>query len=123
MQPNPQTVLVLVIFAIIYTYRVTFKTAKRKIDLYDFIMLSSVAVLPIVFVSYPKLAEGIAKIVGVTFPFLILFGVLFVILFLFIHRMTSQIHKLESENRLLIQEVSTLKLGLSEAIGKVKSNS
>ena len=38
---------------------------------------------------------------------------LFAIIFLFIHRLTIKIHRLESENRLLIQETSLLKHSLS----------
>ncbi len=78
-------------------------------------MLSAVAIIPSAFVLLPIFAEWIAKISGVAFPFVIMFGLLFAILFIFIHRLTAKMHRLEYDNRLLIQEVSIMKSKIVKA--------
>lgn len=109
MHTNLQTVIIVSVFALYYLYFTARETARQQLDIYDLIMLSSVAVIPSAFVLFPSLAEHIAKLAGVAFPFVIMFGALFAILFIFIHRLTAKIHRLEHDNRLLIQEVSLLK--------------
>ena len=72
-------------------------------------MLSTVAIFPLAAVVFPEIAIELAELAGVGFPFVVMFGVLFAILFIFIHRLTVKIHSLESDNRLLIQELSLFK--------------
>jgi hypothetical protein len=104
-----KTVLLIVFFAVGYMFFIIRKTARRQLDLYDLVMLSTVAILPIVFVAFPQIAYWLANIAGVEFPFVVMFGMLFGILFIFIHRLTVKIHRLESDSRLLVQELSLLK--------------
>lgn len=108
---NLHTVVVISVFALGYLYYTARKTARQQLDIYDLIMLSAVAIIPSVFVLFPGFAEYLARLAGVAFPFVIMFGVLFAILFIFIHRLTAKIHRLENDNRLIIQEVSVLKAG------------
>jgi hypothetical protein len=51
----------------------------------------------------------------VAFPFVIMYGMLFAILFIFIHRLTEKLHRLELDNRLLIQEISLLKQTIEQS--------
>lgn len=107
---NTNTLIAIGLFALTYLAFIARKTARQQLDLYDFVMLSMVAVVPAVFVYWPSLADWLAATVGVTFPFVIMFGALFLILFLFVHRMTEKMHRLERDNRLLIQELSLLQI-------------
>lgn len=113
MQLKIQTIIAVLVFALGYLFFLARATARNKLDIYDLIMLSMVAIVPSTFVLLPKLAEYIAQALGVLFPFVVMFGALFAILFIFVHRLTSKIHCLERENRLLIQEVSLLKADFS----------
>jgi hypothetical protein len=115
MHSSLQTVVIVLIFALCYLYFTARETARQRLDLYDLIMLSAVAIIPSAFVLLPIFAEWIAKISGVAFPFVIMFGLLFAILFIFIHRLTAKIHRLEYDNRLLIQEVSIIKSKIVKA--------
>jgi len=108
MHSNLQTVIIVSIFALCYLYFATRETARQQLDIYDLIMLSAVAIIPWAFVLFPMFAEWTASVSGVTFPFVIMFGLLFAILFTFIHRLTVKIHRLERNNRILIQEVSIM---------------
>ncbi|OOZ36748.1 DUF2304 domain-containing protein [Solemya velesiana gill symbiont] len=103
-----KTIIIIAIFAILYMLFIARKTARRQLDLYDLVMLSAVAIVPIIFATFPQLAYWLAGIVGVGFPFVVMFGILFAILFIFVHRLTVKIHQLESDNRLLLQELSLL---------------
>jgi hypothetical protein len=104
-----KTVILVCIFAIGYMLFIIRKTAQRQLDIYDLVMLSTVAIVPVIFVIFPSAAYWLANMAGVEFPFVIMFGMLFAILFIFIHRLTIKIHRLESDTRLLIQELSLLK--------------
>ena len=104
-----KTVIFISIFAIGYMFFIICKTARHQLDIYDLVMLSTVAIVPIVFVAFPQFGYWLAIIAGVGFPFVVMFGMLFAILFIFIHRLTVKIHRLESDNRLLVQELSLLR--------------
>jgi len=107
-----QTIVVIVLFAITYMTFIIRKTAHRQLDLYDLLMLSMVAIVPTLFALFPRVSHRIAQAMGVEFPFVVMFGLLFVILFIFIHRLTVKIHQLESDSRLLVQELSMLRLAI-----------
>ncbi len=113
--PTLQTVVVISIFAALYLFWVFRKTIAMKLDLYDLIMLSMVAIVPLIFVMFPALAVALSGITGVAFPFVVMFGGLFLVLFVFMHRMTARLHKLERQNCALVQEVGLLHLELDEA--------
>jgi hypothetical protein len=106
---NLHTVVIVAAFACWYLYFTARETARHKLDIYDLIMLSMVAIIPLAFVLFPGLALRVADVAGVGFPFVVMFGMLFGVLFIFIHRLTAKIHRLENDNRMLIQEVSILK--------------
>ena len=104
-----KTIILVTSFMCGYMFFIIRMTARRKLDLYDLIMLSTVAVIPGAFAIFPGFADWVADITGVGFPFVVMFGILFAILFIFIHRLTVKIHRLESESCLLLQELSLLK--------------
>ena len=106
---NLATVVIITIFSFCYLFITAWQTAKQKLDIYDLFMLSMVAVIPLAFVLFPELTFSLTRMMGVTFPFVLMFGILLVTLFANIHRFSTKIHLLEKDNRLLIQEVSLLK--------------
>ena len=72
-------------------------------------MLSAVAILPALFIFWPAFANKAASLAGVAFPFVVMFSALLAILFIFIHRLVSIVHRLNADNRLLIQELALLR--------------
>ena len=113
-----QTIILVAVFAFGYLFFITRKTARQQLDLYDLIMLSTVAIVPGIFVAFPTIAFWLSNIAGVQFPFVVLFGILFVFLFVFVYRLTIKLHILEADNRLLIQEISLLKQTTEQPDGK-----
>ena len=113
-----QTIILVAIFAFCYLTFITRKTARQQLDLYDLVMLSTVAIVPGIFVAFPKIAFWLSNIAGVEFPFVMMFGMLFAFLFVFVYRLTIKLHILEVDNRLLIQEISLLKQTIEKPDGK-----
>jgi hypothetical protein len=113
--PTMHTVIVMVVFSIVYLLIVLRRTLHGEFDLYDLIMLSMVAIVPLVFISFPGLAGYVSRVTGVVFPFIIMFATLFLVVFIFMHRVTARLHKLERQNCALLQEFSLLSLDLDQA--------
>ncbi|QAU48601.1 DUF2304 domain-containing protein [Bradyrhizobium guangzhouense] len=110
--PSPATVVVISAFALVYMLMLLRKTLQGKFDLYDFLMLSMVAIVPAGFALFPTLAYLISHLTGVVFPFVVMFGGLFLVVFAFLHTMTARLHRLERQNCALIQELSLLAVEL-----------
>lgn len=110
--PSAETVAIISGFAFIYMLVLLRKTLQGKFDLYDFLMLSMVAILPASFALFPRLANLISHLTGVVFPFVVMFGALFLVVFVFMHNITERLHKLERQNWDLIQEHGLLALEL-----------
>lgn len=108
-QPSPQTIVLIAAFTLLYLLALARQTVRGRLDFYDFAMLSTVALLPGLFVFLPRLADMVGEFAGVAFPFVVMFGVLFLVVFLVLHRMTIEMHKSQKSNRLLVQELSLLR--------------
>lgn len=107
--PSWQSIVILAGFTSIYLTYILKKLLSAKIDLFDFLMLSTVSLLPSAFIFFPKLGYLLAVVTGISVPYILLFSALFLILFIICHQLIVTCHKLERENRLLIQEISLLK--------------
>ena len=107
-QPNPQTVVAVGVFCVIYLAFLFRRTIRGRLDLYDFLTLSAVAVVPSAFVFFPSFAQAVGTVVGVEFSFVAMFGALFVVLFMSIHKLTIHVHELEVRNRELIQAIAMI---------------
>jgi hypothetical protein len=110
--PSNETVVVISAFALIYMLVLLRKTLQGKFDLYDFLMLSMVAIIPAGIALFPTLGYLVSHLTGVVFPFVVMFGALFLVVFAFMHNITARLHKLERQNWALIQEQSLLTLEL-----------
>lgn len=113
--PQVQTIVVVAVFACVYLFYIFRKTIYGQLDLYDLIMLSMVALVPALFTFLPGLALRVSDALGVAFPFVVMFGMLFVVIFVLLHRMTTTIHKLEHRTRSLVQENGLLRYQLDTA--------
>jgi hypothetical protein len=111
--PTLQTLIVITVFAVVYMRYLLLKTLRDHLDLYDLLMLSMIALVPAAFVYFPQFSQAVAELVGVTFPFVVMFGLLLAILFGLVHRLTVRIYDIETRNRLLMQELSLLQFELS----------
>jgi len=117
--PTVATMLTIGMFAVVYFLFLARKTIRNTLDLYDFILLSMVAVVPAIFVLFPGMAQWLGDLTGVAFPFIIMFGALLVIVFILLHRLTVNIYQLQKRSHHLVQEVSLLRQKL-EQDGKEK---
>lgn len=113
--PSLPTQIASFLFCVLYLSFLFRRLNQARLDVYDAVMLSAVAIGPALFIFVPDFSNGLANWLGVAFPFVILFSGLFVIMFLFVHRLTITLHKLQKQNRALIQEVAILRQQLDQA--------
>lgn len=120
--PHMETLVFVLGFGTVYMLVVLRKTLHGKFDLYDFFMLSMLAIVPASFALFPELTARISQLSGVAFPFVVMFGALFLVVFVFLHRMTARLHKLEHQNCTLIQELGLLTVALEETRGRAAAH-
>ena len=113
-----QTVLIIMAFVFVYLSVLFHKTVKGALDLYDFFMLSTVAILPAVLALFPRFAFTISQWIGVGIPFVLMFGGLFLVIFVFLHRITEKVNLLENRTRLLVQENALLRQQTEQGVGR-----
>lgn len=106
------------LFTVLYIGYLLQRAKESRLDLHDFLLLSTIAVIPFVFIVFLPLAYALAELVGVAFPFVLLFGLLFVFAFLCIHRLLVKVNKLALSNIQLVQEIGLLEARLQELIKK-----
>lgn len=116
------TLILLGLFSIAYLSFILMKMAMQQLDLYDVIFLSMVAVLPALFAYWPSIGYMLSEVAGVSAPYIIMFGGLFFVIFLSVHRVTVKLHKLEKENFQILQEVSILRMKGNSHTQKSPSN-
>jgi hypothetical protein len=106
--PSVQTLVVIAVFALLYMRFLVKKTLRERLDLYDLLLLSLIALVPAFFAFFPYASDLITEFTGVAFPFVIMFGILFAVVFILVHRLAVRIHHLETLNRSVIQELALL---------------
>ena len=116
--PSMPTLVLTVAFCALYLFGLIRHALRDRIDLYDLIMLSAVAIVPAVFVLFPSLAFTLAEYAGVAFPMVVLFGILFWILFIHSYHQVVRVSRLRKTNTMLVQELSLLKMRLDEMVAR-----
>ena len=106
--PSVHLVAIVLVFGVAYTYHVLQKLRCRDVDLYDFMLLLSVAAIPLLFVGWPGFTVFVGEVFGVALPLTVMFGLLFVSVFVILHRSLSRIHRLETRIIALTQEVALM---------------
>lgn len=89
-QPSYPLLLTLLVFAAFYCSYLFQKVRGRRLDLIDGLLSANLAILPISFIAWPSFAVRLSHAIGVVIPFSILYGVLFVCVFLILHRLISR---------------------------------
>lgn len=105
MSASTQLLAFILVFGVAYTYHVVQKLRCREVDLYDFVLLLSVAAIPLLFAGWPNFTAFVGEIFGVALPLTVMFGLLFVSVFIILHRSLSRIHRLETRVVALAQEI------------------
>lgn len=108
MTASTQLFAFILVFGVAYTYHVVQKLRCREVDLYDFVLLLSVAAIPLLFAGWPNFTAFVGEIFGVALPLTVMFGLLFVSVFIILHRSLSRIHRLETRVVALAQEIALI---------------
>lgn len=111
---SPLTTASLILFIAGYTVFLVRAKIRETLDIYDFALLSAVIVWPAFTILFPATFEKITSLMGVKFPFTVLFGLLFVSSFILFTRLASQQKKNEKRITAMAQEIALLKLERSD---------
>ncbi len=115
---SPNTVVALIVFLVVYETYLLKKVSHSKLDLFDFFILSSVAILPVLFSMFPGVMILLSRQLGIEFPFLILFGSIFLVVFIFMYAVVRRLYMLERKLITLAQEKAII---IEELNRKLKS--
>lgn len=107
--PNPVTIAVVCLCGILYLWLLFKRAVSGRFDLYHIAMLAAVVLLPVCFVVFPRFTYRVSQAIGVAFPFVLLFAALFVSMFLYMHRITSELNRVNLRSRRLTQEIAILR--------------
>ncbi|MBM62047.1 MAG: hypothetical protein CL484_03750 [Acidobacteria bacterium] len=116
--PTIQTIAFVILFLILYVTLMIKRAAKNKIDIYDLAMLCAVVIVPSFFVVFSGTVHRISHFLGVAFPFVLLFGVLFVIVFLYLYKVIVNANDIAKKSVFLVQELSLLREELANSRGE-----
>ncbi|GEM_PF-6389634 len=106
--PAGKTIAIVCLCGILYLWALMRRAISGRFDLYHISMLAVVVLLPMGFVVFPRFAHNLSQSIGVAFPFVLLFAALFVSMFLYMHRMTSELNRVIMRSRRLTQEIAIL---------------
>lgn len=94
----------IITFFVVYIIFLVRKAAKDHLDLYDFVMLSLIAIIPTGFVFLRGLVVNVAKVINIEFPFLLLFSALHLVSFIYLYSLVVRINKLNKKLIASVQE-------------------
>lgn len=116
------TQIFVAVFILLYITHLILKIRKNGLDLYDFLFLLAIAIIPGVFVFMPEMVLELSQALGVEFPFVIMFALLILILFVQIHRMLIEAHRDQSRIIHLAQRLAYLEHKMEESKSRSEPN-
>ena len=94
---------------VIYMVFLTRSLVNQRIELYDALHLTSIIIIVSIFTLMKQIGEKISETINVKFPFVIMFSLIFIEVYFFLHRIVIRMHKQELAVRKLTQEIALLK--------------
>lgn len=107
-EPSIFTTATTLVFAFFYLFYLLYISSKRKIEIYDGLLLSLVAIIPGLFVLFPEISTTLAEIYDIDNTYTVWFGLLIAVLYILMIRLTIKVNNLNKLNIKLLQEISIL---------------
>jgi len=120
-KPEQSTVIFIAVFVLAYITFLLAKIKKNHVDVYDFLFLSLVSLIPAFFVLFPETCFEISAAIGVHFPFIILFGLLIFFIFLQLHRVAIAAYQVKTKMIRMNQKICFLENDLKEIKSKLNA--
>jgi hypothetical protein len=98
------------VVSVLYVVFLTRSLINQKIELYDALHLTTIIAIVSIFILLPEIGERISKTINVKFPFVIMFSLILIEVYYFLHRMVIRMHKQDLAIRKLTQEIALLKV-------------
>jgi hypothetical protein len=96
-------------FSTLYLVVVVRRVANSRLGPEDAFLLSTLALVPIGYVLFPSYVSAITKLVGVTYPFFLMFGFFHFVSFVMIDRVLKLVTRHQKEITILSQEIALLR--------------
>lgn len=113
--PHSSTVIFVCAFLVLYMAAVTRRALRSGLDVFDWMLLSTVAVVPAFLVLLPTVANRISALIGVAFPFVVSFGFTFFIVFVYLYRLAVRTEEHDKAVVTLVQDVALLRFELEQS--------
>jgi hypothetical protein len=97
------------VVSVIYMVFLTRSLVNQRIELYDALHLTSIITIVSVFTLFRQIGEKISEILNIKFPFVIMFSLILIEVYFFLHRIVIKMHRQEVAVRRLTQEIALLK--------------
>ena len=111
-----KTQIIIIVFLFVYLTWLLRKAVKDKLDLYDFILLSTIGIIPCLFAIFPKVVIFISTMLGIEFPFVLLFASIHFVSFIFLYSLVRRIVQLNKKVATLTQEIAILHIKKPERL-------
>lgn len=98
-----------VFISVVYMFFLSRSLINQRIELYDALHLTSIIAIVSIFILLPQIGMHISEILNVKFPFVIMFSLIFIEVYFFLHRIVLRLHKSETSIRNLTQEIALIK--------------
>ena len=95
--------------SVIYMVFLTRSLVNQRIELYDALHLTSIVIIVSIFTLMQQIGEKISETINVKFPFVIMFSLILIEVYFFLHRIVIRMHRQELAVRRLTQEIALLK--------------
>jgi hypothetical protein len=95
--------------SVIYMVFLTRSLVNQRIELYDALHLTSIVIIVSIFTLMQQIGDKISETINVKYPFVIMFSLIFIEVYFFLHRIVIRMHKQELAVRKLTQEIALLK--------------
>lgn len=109
---NLVTKICLSIGSIFYLIFLLRRTINSRIDLFDFLYLTVIVIVPLAFSASETISSSITHLLGIKFPFVLLFGIIHGATYLYTIIQAGEVNKLKQRQLKLTQEVSLLRAAL-----------
>lgn len=97
------------VVSVLYMVFLTRSLVNQRIELYDALHLTSIIIIVSIFTLFRQIGEKISEILNIKFPFVIMFSIIFIEVYFFLHRIVIRMHRQELAVRRLTQEIALLK--------------
>ncbi|MDB2476847.1 DUF2304 domain-containing protein [Alphaproteobacteria bacterium] len=123
MQNEAITLIIVLVSLLFFAGFLLRRISSGSLDVFDALSISLVLILPFGFLLFESVANELSLIIGVEFPFVLMFGMLFLFAFLMLMSLLMRMKSTEARIQKLAQELALERMEQDKKINKGKVHS